>query len=315
LGFILDLKNELNGYGKNRTPILFIISYDKSTWDIYKLDELPNNILYSINDKKLYKNTAKLNIIKTNFIKYKEQFNNTIDNIKKGNTYILNLTSQTKIINTISLKYIYENCNAKYRLYYQNNFLSFSPETFININEDKIYSYPMKGTINATKVDAKNILLNNKKELAEHTMIVDLLRNDLSMVSSNVKVENFRYTEKIKAGSKELYQTSSKISGDLTYDWHDNLGKIITSLLPAGSISGTPKKSTIELIKKIENYDRKYYTGIWGIYDGKSVDSAVLIRFIENNNGNYVYKSGGGITIDSDINDEYNEMNDKIYVP
>ena len=302
-------------YGKSKTPILFIISYDKLSWDIFELNNLPNDVLYSINDNKIYHNNISLQTIKSDFNTYKKQFNNIIENIKNGNTYILNLTSKTKITNKISMKKIFNNCNAKYKLFYKNKFLSFSPETFINIINNKIYTYPMKGTIDSSLKNAKNNLLNNKKELAEHTMIVDLLRNDLSIVSSNVKVDNFRYIEEIEAGNKKLYQTSSKISGQLTSSWHNNLGNIITSLLPAGSITGTPKKSTINLINNIENYNRDYYTGIWGIYDGISLDSAVLIRFIQNDNENYVYKSGGGITIDSNVNDEYNEMNDKVYIP
>jgi len=173
----------------------------------------------------------------------------------------------------------------------------------------------MKGTIDASIKNAKNIILNDEKELAEHTMIVDLIRNDLSMVSNNVKVTNFRYIDKINAGNKNLYQVSSKIEGELDSNWHKNLGTIITSLLPAGSITGTPKQSTIKLIDSIENYPRDYFTGIWGVYDGNCLDSSVIIRYIQNNNEKFVYKSGGGITIDSDCQSEYNEMIDKIYIP
>jgi para-aminobenzoate synthetase component 1 len=93
------------------------------------------------------------------------------------------------------------------------------------------------------------------------------------------------------------------------------------NLLPAGSITGTPKRKTVEIIHEIEKYDRGFFTGIWGIYDGTSLDTAVLIRFIErkknntNNKNQYIYKSGGGITLDSDINNEYNEMIEKVYIP
>jgi len=71
----------------------------------------------------------------------------------------------------------------------------------------------------------------------------------------------------------------------------------------------------VEIIKKIENYEREFFTGVFGYYDGKSFDSAVMIRFIEKQGQNYVYKSGGGITIDSDAKEEYQEMKDKVYVP
>ncbi len=147
-------------------------------------------------------------------------------------------------------------------------------------------------------------------------MVVDLLRNDLGIVAKKVKVDKFRYIDKINAGDKELLQVSSKISGHLEKNWNEKIGDIITSLLPAGSITGTPKKKTVEILNKIEKYDRGFYTGIFGVYDGKSLDSAVMIRFIEKNlNGELVYKSGGGITCDSSSKNEYQELLDKIYIP
>jgi len=315
LGFILTLEKKLNYYGKLKIPIFFVISFDMKDFDIIPLDNLPKDIIYTIDDINIKKNSTYLNIVKTSYKEYEKQFLNVINNIKKGNTYIFNLTNETKISNNISLKNIYESCNAKYKLYYKNKFLSFSPETFVKISSNKIYSFPMKGTIDAKIKNAKNKILNNKKELAEHTMIVDLIRNDLSIYASDVNVDKFRYIEKIKAGNKDLYQVSSKISAQLPNNWNENIGDILCSLLPAGSITGTPKRSTVNLIKKIENYNRDFFTGIWGVYDGENIDTSVLIRFIQNNNGSYVYKSGGGITIDSDCLSEYNEMNDKIYIP
>jgi para-aminobenzoate synthetase component 1 len=146
-------------------------------------------------------------------------------------------------------------------------------------------------------------------------MIVDLMRNDLGKVATNVKVDSFRYIDRIKAGDKELLQVSSKISAVLASDWHENLSRLLNDILPAGSISGTPKKSTVKIIDKIEGYKRGFYTGIFGIYDGKNLYSAVMIRFVEQVNGGFVYKSGGGITLDSDNASEYQEVIDKVYLP
>ena len=86
-------------------------------------------------------------------------------------------------------------------------------------------------------------------------------------------------------------------------------------LLPAGSITGTPKKSTVDILKNVENYDRGFYTGIFGIFDGKSLQSFVLIRFIEKIEDELFYKSGGGITLDSDLKLEYEELINKVYLP
>lgn len=93
------------------------------------------------------------------------------------------------------------------------------------------------------------------------------------------------------------------------------MGNILFDMLPAGSISGAPKKRTIEIIKEAETHQRGYYTGIAGVFDGKKLDTCVLIRFIENQQGQLVYKSGGGITSLSHEKEEYNELIDKIYVP
>lgn len=173
----------------------------------------------------------------------------------------------------------------------------------------------MKGTIDATIPQAKSVILANQKEMAEHVMVVDLLRNDLNMVSKNVRVENFRYITKIDAGDKKLLQVSSHICGDLEDNWHENIGSILKKLLPAGSISGTPKKSTLDIIERIEKYDRDFFSGVFGVYDGTKLDSAVMIRFIEKTNKGFIYKSGGGITLESDPRSEYKEMLDKVYIP
>ena len=133
------------------------------------------------------------------------------------------------------------------------------------------------------------------------------------MIANNIKVNRFRYIDKIKAGDKELLQVSSEIVGDMPKNWVYNWQELLKTILPAGSITGTPKKKTIDIIREVENYDRGFYTGIFGIIDEKNsyLDSAVIIRYVEKGG---VYKSGGGITIDSDLNAEYNEMIDKVYI-
>jgi para-aminobenzoate synthetase component 1 len=257
-----------------------------------------------------------LNKTPVDFQTYKKSFDKLQKHIKNGNSYLANLTFETKVELKNSLLEIYKKANSKYKLYYKDKFVSFSPEQFINIKNNKIFTYPMKGTIDAFIPNAKEKILQNQKELAEHTMVVDLLRNDLGIISKKIKVEKFRYIQKIKAGDKELLQISSKISGQLLNNWQKNLGDILVPLLPAGSITGTPKRKTVQILDDIEDYNRGYFTGVFGIFDGDSLDSAVLIRFIQKkDNNSFVYKSGGGITSDSDVLDEYNEMIDKVYIP
>ena len=98
-------------------------------------------------------------------------------------------------------------------------------------------------------------------------------------------------------------------------NWKVNLGDIMFQLLPAGSVSGAPKSKTVEIIKSSETHNRNYYTGVCGIFDGESLDSGVMIRFIEKQKNNLFYKSGGGITAFSDLEKEYQEYIDIIYIP
>ena len=307
----------LNKKGSKKEPFLFLLSYDLQSFYIENLEN--KNIKYELNSfENSFKDDYFFEKFPISFKEYKNKFEKIIEEIEAGNSYLLNLTSKTKINTNLSLDEIYENSNALLKLRVKNdkdNFVCFSPEKFIEIFDNKVYTYPMKGTINANIKNAKELLLNSEKELSEHTMAVDLLRNDLGKISKNIKVEDFRFVEEIQLKEKSLYQTSSKISGNLEEIWQETLGDILLNLLPAGSITGTPKKSTIEILKKIEDYDRGFYTGIFGIFDGNSLQSFVLIRFIEEINGELFFKSGGGITLLSDINLEYEELINKVYLP
>ena len=153
------------------------------------------------------------------------------------------------------------------------------------------------------------------KEINEHNTIVDLIRNDLSKVAKEVQVTRFRYLDKIKTQKKEIYHTSSEIKGKLPTDWKSQLPDILLSMLPAGSISGAPKDKTISIIQEVEQGPRGYYTGVFGYFDGDNLDSAVNIRYLEKKDDHLLYRSGGGITFLSDLDSEYNELIEKIYVP
>jgi para-aminobenzoate synthetase component 1 len=295
---------------------IFVVDFDGN----FFIEEFDNqDILVDFDGLKNYshKNIEKTTILSKTpipFDRYKKAFDNVIEEIKNGNTYLLNLTFPTKIDTNLSLQDIFYKAKAKFKIKFKNEFVSFSPERFVKIENNKIYTYPMKGTIQADIKNAKSKILDNQKELAEHTMVVDLLRNDLGMVANNIKVNKFRYIDKIKAGDKELLQVSSEIVGVMPENWVDDWQNILKKILPAGSITGTPKQKTIQIIKSNEKYNRGFYTGIFGVIDEKKgfLDSAVIIRYIEKGG---IYKSGGGITIDSDVNSEYNEMINKVYIP
>jgi para-aminobenzoate synthetase component 1 len=299
------------------TPFLFYTDFKGERVHVYTLDELDaHDIEFALHDPNPEHSHAKhiTAISPVDFDSYKQKFDIIIEEIKKGDTYLLNLTQPTKLMTTHTLKSIYDTASAPYKLRVADQFTCFSPERFIKITNNKIYTYPMKGTIDASIPNAEAKILANTKEMAEHIMIVDLLRNDLGMVARDIKVERFRYIDKIVAGDRKLLQVSSEITGRLEDNWQSRLGDIIATLLPAGSISGTPKRSTVQIIEDVEKYDRGYFTGIFGIFDGQSLDTGVMIRYVENIDGTLIYKSGGGITLDSDPTAEYQEMIDKVYL-
>ncbi len=312
-----------NHYGRERISFVFMIDFDFKKPFIKKTTEIdPSEMLYNFNGftnstMKNNKTNEKI-VIKAcpiEFEKYKAAFDYVWYNEYLGNSYLTNLTFPNRIELNTSLKEIYYRSCAKYKLWYKDQFVCFSPEIFVRIEEGFISSYPMKGTIDASIENAEELIISNEKEAAEHATIVDLIRNDLSMVSTDVRVEKYRYIDKIVTNQKNLLQVSSKIVGKLSKNYYEKIGEIIATLLPAGSVTGAPKKKTVEIIKEAEKYDRGYYCGICGYFDGQDLDSGVMIRFIENINGEYYYKAGGGITVYSNVESEYEELKNKIYVP
>ncbi len=130
-----------------------------------------------------------------------------------------------------------------------------------------------------------------------------------------VHVRRFRYVEPIAARGRNLLATSSEICGELGENWRERIGDIIRTMLPAGSVTGAPKKMTMRIIAGAEQHRRGFYTGVCGYFDGRTLDSCVLIRFLERTGEGLVYKSGGGITVYSDPRREYEELLAKIYLP
>ena len=142
------------------------------------------------------------------------------------------------------------------------------------------------------------------------------MRNDLNRVATEVEVARFKYLTSLHTSRGDLLQMSSEIQGRIQPKYLGALGDLLLELLPAGSISGAPKEKTVELIRQAEDSPRGFYTGVCGYYDGSELDSAVLIRYIElDQSGQLYYRSGGGVTINSQPKDEYEECIQKIYIP
>jgi para-aminobenzoate synthetase component 1 len=312
----------MNSFGKARMPFLFIIDFEMKAIRLFPLDkQLPETVLYNFQNKgnSNVKRRKKSNFAFRKFPMSFEQYNLAFKEIQKhihsGNTFLTNLTFPTLVETNLTLREIFFRSTAKYKLLVDNEFVCFSPESFVTIIDGIISTFPMKGTMKATSPDSEGILLTDSKEIAEHNTVVDLLRNDLSMVAFKVKVKRFRYVERICLQDGELLQVSSEINGILPDDYLSRIGEIIFTLLPAGSVTGAPKEKTISIIREVEKADRGNYTGVCGVFDGKNLNSAVMIRYIENFNGSMRFRSGGGITFLSNAQTEYNELNDKVYVP
>ena len=236
--------------------------------------------------------------------------------LHRGDSFLTNLTFAVPVCTNLTLEQLYTAARAPYKLLWKDHFVCFSPEPFVEIADGTIRTFPMKGTIDATLPQAEQTLLANAKEQAEHATIVDLLRNDLSQIATEVHVARYRYVEEIHTHRGALLQTSSEIVGRLPENYLSQLGDILMPLLPAGSITGAPKRATVQSIAEAETYDRGYYTGIMGCFDGTSLQSAVMIRFVEQQpDGSLVFKAGGGITTRSDAESEYQELLDKVYAP
>ncbi|UKB83819.1 aminodeoxychorismate synthase component I [Chryseobacterium sp. MEBOG06] len=313
---------EMDELSLQKVPYFFVIDFLCENVEIYRENEIVKSSL--LVDFQQFSTTKKQHeldkkvewkFFPETLESFKTGFDKVQKNIRLGNSYLVNYTRKTEIKTNLSLKEIFYHSNAKYKLYYKDFFVFFSPETFVKIIDGKILTYPMKGTIDASLENAAETLKNDKKEKAEHYTVVDLLRNDLSRVADEVKVDKFQHIDFIKTRQKDLYAMSSEISGTVKSEFDGKLGSIMQKLLPAGSILGAPKSKTLEIILDAEGYERGYYTGVCGWFDGENLDSCVMIRYIEKEGNQLYFKSGGGITHMSKLEDEYQEMKNKIYVP
>ncbi|WP_417427683.1 aminodeoxychorismate synthase component I [Halpernia sp.] len=319
-----NIKNkflEMDLLSEKSEPFFFMIDFKIENILIYKETSLKTEKI--LVDFPHFKNKTdefipqnlSLKSFPQNKSEYEIGFKKVQENLKLGNSYLINYTCETPIESNFTLQQFFYLAKEKYKVCKNDDFVFFSPETFIEIKNQKIFTHPMKGTIDASKENAIENLKNDIKEKAEHYTVVDLLRNDLSIVADKVKVDEFQRIDFIKTKQKNLYAMSSDISGTLKPEFQNKIGSILQKLLPAGSILGAPKQKTLEIILASETHERGFYTGVCGYFDGINLDSCVMIRFIEKKDEKLYFKSGGGITHLSKLADEYQEMKNKIYVP
>jgi len=179
------IKEQMNEWAGAGIPFLFIIDFEQLKPLAFRLDEInPENLLYDINgitnchDSPAPLNPAKLVKYPEAYADYLVKFNKVKDEIANGNTFLLNLTCSTPVDLNSTLAEIFHMSSARYKIWFDDQFVCFSPESFVIISNGMIRSFPMKGTIDADSPDAENSYFKlDPKETAEHYTIVDLIRN------------------------------------------------------------------------------------------------------------------------------------------
>lgn len=187
-----------------------------------------------------------------------------------------------------------------------------SPEAHLKINKGKAFINPIAGTFRRTGDDENDKLLaqqlsTDKKENAEHVMLVDLARNDLSRHASNVKVDSYR---EVQYYSHVIHLVSA-VSGDLKKG--TSMADMMSATFPAGTLSGAPKYMAMKIIDKYENQRRGYYGGAIGFLDFRGhFNHAIMIRTFLSKANSLYYQAGAGIVADSDEEKELQEVNNKL---
>lgn len=322
-----DCRSILNDWGKSNRDFFFFISYDSQKNILLPLEQQNSHLFFSFPGKSKLPQNPEKHILPTpivfepvppGFEQYEHVFSSVMRYLKGGVSSLINLTFPSGIKTNLDLEHFFLHAHAPFKVLYRNKskgFTCFSPEKFINISNNEISTFPMKGTIPSEIPNAEKRLINDKKESEEHQAIVELMKNDLSSFAHDVSVKKYRYIDRVTTSGGDILQTSSEITGHLNSNWNHYIGELLMSLSPAGSIAGSPKQKSLEIINECEIYDRGFYSGVFGYYSNKTLYSAVAIRFIEQIDNSYIYKSGGGITAKSSCEKEYKELIEKIYVP
>lgn len=271
------------------------------------------------------KNTFKLkNAIQPRWSKeqYFEAFYKIQEYIKAGDCYQINLTQEFKANFTGSLlnkaEDLWNLTNAPYAGYLkldQFELLSCSPELFIEFNQNKqIKTRPIKGTMPRYKniekdFISKQTLKNSQKDQAENVMIVDLLRNDLSIYANTGSVKTTQLFE--IESFNQVHHMVSEIVATLKDDI--NPMQMLLSALPGGSITGAPKIRAMQIIEELEEEARGAYCGTLGYFNFDGTGRwNILIRSFQQYQNQLSLWAGGGITIASNPEAEYQESLDKI---
>lgn len=337
IGFIdynFSAQQNINNQYKSQ-PNLFLgqylsyLKYYQGQWTFYSQEDNPQRILDILKSKlNIYSHPPtvfKLNTLcmaKWTKNEYIQAFEKIQNYIKAGDCYQINLTqeftakAQGTLIDTA--KKFWQLTNAPYSGYLKIDdfeLLSCSPELFIEFEDNhKILTKPIKGTMPRyddpiLDEQSKNTLIHSKKDQAENVMIVDLLRNDLSVYAEtgSVKTPKLFNIESFN----QVHHMVSEVTAILKPEV--NPFDVLMSALPGGSITGAPKIRAMQIIEELESSPRGAYCGSLGYFNFDGTGSwNILIRSIQKYQDQISVWAGGGITIASDCDAEYQECFDKV---
>jgi para-aminobenzoate synthetase/4-amino-4-deoxychorismate lyase len=255
------------------------------------------------------------------FSDYNHALSRIKEEIADGNTYQVNYTYDCHIQTPLAPLELYEmlrpHQTTPYTAFIENQYesiLSFSPELFFELDGPTIRAKPMKGTAKRGKDSAEDennrqFLQGDEKNRSENVMIVDLLRNDLGKVAipGSVTVKNLFEVET----HKTVHQMTSEIVATLKEQ--TTLWEIFLALFPCGSVTGAPKRSTMQIIDALERGPRGVYCGAIGFLEPGHATFSVPIRILQRTRDEtaYRYRVGSGIVWDSDIREEWLETQTK----
>ncbi len=291
---------------------------------IYTENNNLQQILAILNDNQEQPCKEKQAKVKPKLLESDEDYNQKIGKIKNyikaGDVYEINYTIPFKEPKSLNSWQLYKDLKitnpvpfAAYLNFPNFQLVSTSPELFYKSNNHQIFTQPMKGTAprsNNLEIDHQNyqLLVASEKDKSELLMIIDLMRNDISKIAKphSVKVKNPFLIKKYPT----VYQQVADVYGELQEDI--SFAAIIRSLFPSGSITGAPKKRSVEVIDELEIDSRNFYTGAIGFF-AKNRRSAfnVAIRTIVVNKDEYQFSVGGAIVWDSKAENEYQECHTK----
>jgi len=248
---------------------------------------------------------------------YAQNIGKIHDYIRAGDVYQINYTQQLHSKSNEQSRALYakliQQHPAEYGCYMETSDLaihSLSPELFLHYSDGKLTTKPIKGTRPRGQSELEDDqlsgeLMNSDKEQAELYMITDLLRNDLGKVSKigSVKLDALKILSKLP----KVWHTYSHISGNIRLDLQPL--DALFSMFPGGSITGCPKQRALEVIDELESSSRELYTGSIGYFhpDG-DFSFNIAIRTLIQKGSSLTLGSGGGITIDSNWQEEWNEL-------